>query len=67
MTNKKIEIVLDNEEYSSLVRMAVNDLRSPPEQMRHILRLEIARRRSGLADGGEKDDVEKLELKEMKK
>ncbi len=65
--SKKIEIDLDREEHLSLVRMAVNDLRSPPEQMRHILRLEIARWKSGLVDDGEKGDLEKHDLKEMKK
>ena len=41
---KKIEITLEQHEYSALLEMAVEDLRNPSDQLRHILRMEIDRR-----------------------
>lgn len=41
---KKIEVTLEQNEYSALLDMSIDDLRNPSDQMRHILRMEIERR-----------------------
>ncbi len=43
---RRIDVTLEQHEYSALLEMAVEDLRNPSDQLRHILRLEIARRLS---------------------
>lgn len=44
--NPKVTITLEQEEYSALLDMAVADLRSPADELHHILRVEIDRRNS---------------------
>lgn len=41
---KRIEVTLEQTEYSALLEMASEDLRNPSDQLRHILRLEMERR-----------------------
>jgi len=41
---KRIDVALEQTEYSALLEMANDDLRNPSDQLRHILRLEIERR-----------------------
>ena len=40
----RIRVVLDQPEYSGLLRIAEKELRNPSDQLRHILRLELRRR-----------------------
>ena len=37
----RITVTLEQNEYSALTRMAIDDLRNPSDQLRHILRLAI--------------------------
>jgi hypothetical protein len=50
----RITVSLEQPEYSGLLKMAVNELRTPPDQLRHILRQELERlgylSASGIAD-----------------
>ncbi|HOR18818.1 MAG TPA: hypothetical protein PLE10_03195 [Brevefilum sp.] len=41
---RRIDVTLEQHEYSALLEMAVEDLRNPSDQLRHILRMEIDRR-----------------------
>ncbi len=41
---KRINVTLEQHEYSALLEMAVENLRNPSDELRHILRLEIDRR-----------------------
>ena len=41
---KKIEVTLQQHEYSALLDLSIDDLRNPSDQLRHILRMEIERR-----------------------
>jgi len=43
---KRIDVTLEQAEYSMLLEMATNDLRNPSDQLRHILRMEIERQMS---------------------
>ncbi len=47
---RRIDVTLEQDEYSALLEMAVKDLRNPSDQLRHILRLEIDRRSQKDAD-----------------
>lgn len=40
----QLTITLEQPEYAALLQMAVAELRSPQDQLRHILRLELERR-----------------------
>jgi hypothetical protein len=40
----QLTITLEQPEYAALLQMAVAELRTPPDQLRHILRQELARR-----------------------
>jgi hypothetical protein len=40
----RIKLTLEQDEYSALLKMAVSELRNPPDQARHILRQELSRR-----------------------
>ena len=40
----RVTVVLEQPEYAALLRMALSELRSPPDQLRHILRGELERR-----------------------
>lgn len=41
----RLTITLEQQEYAALLQMAVAELRTPPDQLRHILRQELERRR----------------------
>jgi hypothetical protein len=45
----RVVVVLEQYEYSALLKMAINDLRNPGDELRHILRLEIDRRSTELS------------------
>jgi hypothetical protein len=53
---KRMTVTLEQDEYSTLVRMAIDDLRSPSDELRHILRLEIERRYPNLIADSKKAD-----------
>ena len=40
----RLTVILEQPEYSALLRTAMAELRTPPDQLRHILRLELERR-----------------------
>jgi len=40
----RLTITLEQPEYAALLQMAMTELRTPPDQLRHILRLESERR-----------------------
>lgn len=40
----RVKVALDQPEYSALLRLAIDELRDPPDQLRHILRQELERR-----------------------
>ncbi len=40
----RLKVPLEQAEYSALLKVAVGDLRSPADQVRHILRQELERR-----------------------
>ncbi len=44
----RLKVPLEQAEYSALLKVAIDDLRSPTDQVRHILRQELERR--GLLD-----------------
>jgi len=44
---KRVTVTLEQVEYSALLEMAIDDLRNPSDEIRHILRLEIERRMPG--------------------
>lgn len=60
MIFKRISVPLEKEEHDLLFQMAMDDLRSLSDEMRHILRLEMARRFSDYADpiDVDSDDLE---------
>jgi hypothetical protein len=41
---KRVTVRLEQQEYSALLDIAIEELRNPPDQLRHILRLELERR-----------------------
>ncbi|HAE43583.1 MAG TPA: hypothetical protein DCG34_11815 [Clostridiales bacterium] len=41
---RRIEVTLEQYEYSALLEMANEELRNPSDQLRHIFRLEMDRR-----------------------
>jgi hypothetical protein len=41
----QLTITLEQPEYAALLQMAVAELRTPPDQLRHILRQELERRK----------------------
>jgi hypothetical protein len=45
----RIKLVLDQDEYSALLKVAISELRNPADQARHILRQDLLRR--GLLSG----------------
>lgn len=51
----RLTITLEQPEYAALLQMAMAELRTPPDQLRHILRLESERR--GLWPPGQAADV----------
>jgi hypothetical protein len=51
----RLTIILEQPEYAALLQIAMADLRTPPDQLRHILRLELERR--GLWPPGRAADV----------
>jgi hypothetical protein len=44
----KVVVLLEHDEYSTLLNMAIDDLRNPADELRHILRMEIERRNKKL-------------------
>jgi hypothetical protein len=40
----QIKLILDQIEYTALLQIAMDELRTPPDEIRHILRQELARR-----------------------
>ena len=58
--SQKIDLTLPQQEYSSLLDMAIDDLRSPSDEIRYILRKEIKWRLSKDVnnDSGENDNLE---------
>ena len=40
----RLTVTLEQPEYAALLQMAMAELRTPPDQLRHILRLELERR-----------------------
>jgi hypothetical protein len=45
----RVKLVLDQDEYSALLKVAISELRNPADQVRHILRQDLMRR--GLLPG----------------
>jgi hypothetical protein len=43
MTRTRLSILLEQSEYNGLTQLASLDLRSPSDQLRHILRAELVR------------------------
>ena len=41
---KRLTVTLEQDEYSALLRMAMDDLRNPSDELRHLLRREIEKR-----------------------
>ena len=58
----RLTITLEQPEYAALLQMAMAELRTPPDQLRHILRLELERR--GLWPPGQIDDVRQNQKRE---
>jgi len=58
---KRIVVPLEQDEFLSLLEMAVADLRSPADEMRHILRLEMKRRNMEVNIQSEKIDAKTSE------
>lgn len=46
----RVKLILEQDEYSALLKAAVSELRNPADQARHILRLDLARRGLLLTD-----------------
>ncbi|MCL7454082.1 MAG: hypothetical protein M8467_13645 [Anaerolineae bacterium] len=40
----RLTVILEQPEYAALLETAMTELRTPPDQLRHILRLELERR-----------------------
>jgi hypothetical protein len=40
----RVKLILNQDEYSALLRVAIDELRNPADQARHILRQDLARR-----------------------
>jgi hypothetical protein len=40
----RVKLVLEQDEYSALLKVAVSELRNPADQIRHILRQDLTRR-----------------------
>ena len=40
----RLTVILEQPEYVALLETAMTELRTPPDQLRHILRLELERR-----------------------
>ena len=40
----RMTVTLEQPEYAALLQMAVTELRTPPDQLRHILRRDLERR-----------------------
>ena len=67
MIFKRISVPLDKGEYDLLFQMAMDDLRSLSDEMRHILRLEMARRFIDYADPIDLDSDDLETIQEKKK
>jgi hypothetical protein len=61
---KRVVVILEQDEYSALLDMAMDDLRNPSDELRHILRLEIERRMSHSVAIGDKTETESNIIKE---
>jgi hypothetical protein len=44
MAVNRVTVTLEQPEYSGLLEVAIQELRDPRDQLRHILRLELERR-----------------------
>ena len=58
----RLTVTLEQPEYAALVEMAVAELRSPPDQLRHILRHELERRgfwSAGKTEGQQDEEVQR--------
>lgn len=42
---RRIEVTFEQNEYSALLKMADEELRNPSDQLRHIFRVEMERRK----------------------
>jgi hypothetical protein len=40
----RVKLILEQDEYSALLKVATSELRNPADQARHILRQDLARR-----------------------
>jgi hypothetical protein len=40
----RVKLILEQDEYSALLKVAVSELRNPADQARHILRQDLTRR-----------------------
>ena len=58
----RLTVTLEQPEYAVLLQMAMAELRTPADQLRHILRLELERR--GLWQPGPVADMTQNERKE---
>lgn len=45
---QRLTVTLEQDEYSALLEMAVDDIRNPSDELRQILRMEIERRKKHL-------------------
>lgn len=55
----RLTVTLEQPEYAALLEIAISELRSPPDQLRHILRRELERH--GLWSDGNADDQRREE------
>ena len=60
----RLTVTLEQPEYSALLRMAVAELRSPPDQLRHILRTELER--CGMWSPADASDYARINQKNAK-
>lgn len=54
---RRVVLALEQSEYSALLKLAVEELRNPPDQAHHILRQELSRRGLLTSDHSE-DEVQ---------
>jgi len=60
---EQVKVTLAPEEYSGLVRLCETELRSVPDQMRHILRRELQRRKLLALKGRQHGEAKGQEVK----
>jgi hypothetical protein len=58
MTVNRLTIVLPQDEYSALLDDAMEDLRTPAEQARHIIRKALKRKQRRLVEKAAEDEAE---------